>query len=279
MALPEWRVVAILCRKELRDAQRNRWFVLFAGAFAVLALALSYLGTAGLGQFGVTGFGRTAASLLQLVMLIVPLMGLILGALSITVERDHGTLLTLLAQPVTATEVFLGKLLGAALALTGALLGGFALSGVVVCRFAGGAQWGAYLGLVGFTLLLGLTALAVGFLLSSLAARTASAVGLALFAWLSLVFLSDLGIMGTAMVLRLSPESLLWLSLLNPVQVFKVGALQSLQGTLEVLGASGRYALTVLQGMILPITAGLLAGMAVALSALAGWLFQRRGAA
>src|SRR5262249_40049010 len=102
----------VLTRKEIRDALRNRWFILYAICFAALSLALSSVALAGTGRFGMAGFGRTAASLINLVMLIVPLMGLTLGAAALSGERERGTLETLLAQPIGRAEVFLGKFLG-----------------------------------------------------------------------------------------------------------------------------------------------------------------------
>ncbi|MHC4505812.1 MAG: hypothetical protein ACYTFI_21120, partial [Planctomycetota bacterium] len=60
---PERRVhvgnIAALARKEIRDALRNRWFIFYSIAFAVLATALSYLSLAGTGTFGYAGYGRT----------------------------------------------------------------------------------------------------------------------------------------------------------------------------------------------------------------------------
>ena len=67
------RTVLLILGQEVRDARANRWFWVFAVIFAGMALGLSILGMSGLGNLGVAGFGRTAASLLNLVMVIVPL--------------------------------------------------------------------------------------------------------------------------------------------------------------------------------------------------------------
>ena len=75
--------ILILAQKELRDAQRNRWFGLYTIAFAGLSLALAWLALSGTGNYGLAGFGRTSASLINMVLMIVPLMGLTLGALSL----------------------------------------------------------------------------------------------------------------------------------------------------------------------------------------------------
>jgi Cu-processing system permease protein len=271
-------IVRTILHNEFREAVRNRWFVLCAAIFGVLALALSYLGLSGLGTFGVAGFGRTAASLLHLIMVIVPLMGLLIGALSVAGEREHGTLLTLLAQPVTPTEVLLGKFAGSASALTASLLIGFGASGAVIARYGGMSHVGGYAALVLFTLLLGLAHVAIGFCVSVVTRRASTALGLALGCWLVLVFLSDLGLMGTAMVLRLAPGELLWASLANPSQAFKLGVLQAMHGTVDVLGPSGRYAADVLGQRLLPVMAALLAAWILVPMGVALRIFTRRGA-
>lgn len=238
--------------KELQDARRSRWFLLLTVVFAGLALALSMLGMSALGAIQGAGFGRTTASLLNLVALVVPLMGLLMSALSVAGEREHGTLLTILAQPVVLEEVFLGKLLGLAAALLGTILFGFGLAALVISRQSGMPQIGTYLGLVGYTYLFGLGFVSLGFLISSLTRRASSAVGVALFAWLLCEFLGDLGLIGTSIVLQLSPRTLLWLSLLNPPQVFKLAVLGGLQHNLEVLGPGGLYAAEVFGGWLQP---------------------------
>lgn len=240
----------IIMGKEIRDARRNKWFVVVSLLFTLLSVSLSVLGLSGLGSFGVAGFGRTAASLLNLVLLIVPLMGLLLGAMSVVGEREQGTLVTLLAQPVTANEVFLGKYLGAAFAIITTVLLGFGTSGLVITRYAGMDQIADYLILVIFTILLGLVYLGLGFWISIFTRRHATAIGVALFLWFMFIFLSDLGLMGTTMILKLSPRTLFWLVLVNPAQSFKLAVVGNLQKSLETFGAAGIWASDVFGGWL-----------------------------
>jgi Cu-processing system permease protein len=269
--------VSLVMSKELKDTRRSRWFLLLAVVFAGLALLLSLLGMSALGAIGGAGFGRTTASLLNLVVLIVPLMGLLMGALSVAGEREHGTLLTLLAQPVLLEEVLLGKFLGLAAALLGTILFGFGLPALVIAHQSGAPQVGGYLVLIGYTALFGLGCLSLGFLISATARRTASAVGVAIFVWLLWVFLSDLGLIGTAVVLQLSPRSLLWLSLANPAQVFKLAVLQGIQRTLESLGPGGLYATHVLGDWLPLALSGLLILWAILPLAVAVLFLRNRG--
>src|SRR5687767_9435991 len=101
--------ISIIAQKELRDALRNRWFVLFTLAFAGLALALSLLSQPSGTHLRLASYGRTAASLINLVQLFVPLIALTLGASGLASDRETGALAYLLAQPVNHSEVLLGK--------------------------------------------------------------------------------------------------------------------------------------------------------------------------
>jgi Cu-processing system permease protein len=234
--------VLILAQKELKDARRNRWFILYTVAFSALSLALAWLALSGMGNYGLAGFGRTGASLINLVLLIVPLMGLTLGALSLAGERERGTMLYMLTQPISQAELLMGKFLGLALAILVALVIGFGLSGALIAWQGGTTQAGQYLVLVLLAFALALASLSIGFLISATTAKSATAVGVALFLWLVLVFFGDLGLMGTAIVLRLDIDQLFTMALLNPLQIFKMAAILSIRSNLEVLGPAGIYA-------------------------------------
>ena len=236
------KTIATLADYELRSSLRNRWFLLYALAFALLAVALSGLSLTGAGMFGFAGFGRTAASLINLVLLIVPLMGLTIGAQSLAAEREKGTLAYLLAQPVSRAEVLWGKFVGLGMALLAALMLGFGLSAAMIGRQGGMIEVRQYVALVGFSLLLALVTLSIGIFLSAWSRTSALAVGLALFTWLALVFAGDLGLMGTAVAMKVKIQTLFTLALINPLQVFKIAAVNNLRASLEILGPAGIYA-------------------------------------
>lgn len=277
-ARPEWRNVAALARKELRDAMRNRWFLLYTAGFAVLALGLSYFSLSGAGMYGFAGFGRTAASLINLILLIVPLMALTVGCATLAGERERGTLAYLLAQPVTRGEVLFGKFIGLATALLGSLALGFGLSGAVIAWQAGSVGLGAYLWLFALTVLLALVMLSIGLLISVLTRRASVAGGIAVFVWLALVFLGDLGLLGSTVVFRLQVADLFHLALINPLQVFKLAALRGVNASLDVLGPAGLYAVRTYGDTLPALFGGVLAAWLVLPLAVALWLLRRQSA-
>jgi len=268
--------ILVLAQKEARDALRNRWFLAFSAAFAALALALAWLGLSGVGGYRVSGFGRTAASLIDLVVLIVPLMGLTLGALSLAGERERGTLLYLLSQPVSTTEILLGKFVGIASALLGALALGFGVSGLLMAARGGLAEADAYLALVGLAFLLALASLGAGLLVSAASHRSATAIGAAVVLWLAFALVSDLGLMGLALAARLDASTLFFLALVNPLQDFRIAAVHSLRENLEVLGPAGVYASRTYGAWLTWMLAGALTAWAAASVGLAGAVMRRR---
>ena len=270
--------VLVLARKEVRDSLRNRWFILYTVAFCILALALSFLSLAGTGQYGFGGFGRTTASLINLVMLIVPLMALTAGAGSIAAERESGTLNYLLSQPVNRIEILLGKYLGLSAAMFASLALGFGTSAVVIAAVSGGsADTGAFLRLVGLAYVLCLAMLSIGFAISVIARRSGVAIAIALFVWLGLVFVGDLGLMGSTIAFKLQAKELFGLSLINPLQVFKMSAIGSIHASLDVLGPAGLYATQTYGSSLNLIFAGVLLAWVVLPLTLAQALFHWRG--
>jgi Cu-processing system permease protein len=236
------RTVLLLARKELRDSLRNRWFVTYTVAFAVLAIGLAYLSRVGTAMSGFAGFGATAASLVNLVLLIVPLMGLTIGAAAIAPERERGTLAYLLSQPINRAELFLAKYIGLAGALAGSLAIGFGVSAFAMAQGSDPRQIRLFLTLAGLAAVLGLGMLSLGMLISVLARRAAAATGTAIMAWLVIVFVGDLGLMGSAILFRLKASSLLLASIVSPAQCFKIAVIGSYDPTLDLLGPAGLYA-------------------------------------
>lgn len=228
--------------RELREALRSRWFVLYTLAFALLGLAVSIVSAAGMGGTGLSSFGRTSAGLINLVLLVVPLMALTAGAGSIASDRERGMLQYLLAQPVSRLEVVLGKYFGLAIALLSCLCLGLGACAAVLAWKGIATSPSSILWLTGLSFGLALGTLSLGMLISVMARKASVAVGTAIFAWLTLVFVTDLGLMAGTVALRLRVQELFALSLINPLQVFKMWSLHAVDATLDVLGPAGLYA-------------------------------------
>ena len=235
-----------IARKELKGTVSSRWFWMWVVAFVALAAVLVMVALPSSSIDGQAGFGRTAASLVTLVQIIIPLMGLALGAMSIAGQRESGALRFLMSHPVSRTEAFWGIYLGHVAALGIAAGAGFGVAGLVTALrgVSGGAAPFLWIAITSW--ILAVAMLGLGMLISTYAAKSASALGSAVFVWLILVFLGDLGLMGTAAATNMPVSALFVSALLNPVEAFRLTAMTALSGSLDALGPAGIYAVDTL---------------------------------
>lgn len=237
--------LALVARQELTLALRSRWTQTFAVAFALLALGVATSGYILSGGHGVQDFARTSASLVQLVVLIVPLAALVTGVLAIAPER--GTAELLVAQPISRRTILAGKLLGLFAALTGAQMIGFGIAGVAVFSTAGDEGEAGYALLVAVAVALTAVFLAIAAWLSASAVgkKRTRALALAILVWFATVILVDLVTLGVASLLPSAYASRLLIVsvMVNPIGAARTGALLGIEGT----GAFGAASLALLR--------------------------------
>jgi Cu-processing system permease protein len=271
----ELQAIWTIAQRELLDALRSRLVWIFAGVFAVLGLGLSYFGLVGAGYAEVTGFAKTSASLLNLVLILFPLVALFLGTSSMTSER--GALELLLAQPVTRSEVMVGKFVGLALTLVASTLVGFGAAGLVIGFRAGGADLGRFLALTGLSCALEVAFLSVSLLIAAVTADRVRALGAAVAVWFGSVILYDLLVVGGAVLIGAKQLSvtLVLMLFLNPVDLVRVLGILSLDSAMA-FGATGASLMRLLgpTGAVIALSAALVVWMVAPLG-LALRLFRR----
>jgi Cu-processing system permease protein len=230
----------LLCaRQELTLAVRSRWTQIFGAVFALLSLAVASSGYILSGGGGVQDFARTAASLVQLVLLLVPLTSLVIGVLALSPERGSAELL--FSQPVSRRAILIGRLLGLFAALAAAQAIGLGGAGILIFWRAGEIGSGAYALL--FAASLALTAIFLclaAVLASGTVGRRARSLALALIVWFGAVVLFDVAVLGAATLLRSGSASrlLITAALVNPVDAVRTGTLLSIEGTTAFGAAS-----------------------------------------
>ena len=232
-------VVWLCARHELLLAARSRWLQWFAVVFAGLALLVAASGYVISGGYGLQDFARTAVSLVQLVLLIVPLAALVFGSLALSPDRGAAELLY--AQPVERWTILAGRVLGLFLALAAAELLGFGVAGLAVQWYSGPSGAAQFLVVAALSLILTAVFLAVAAAVTSgQPGRRARSLAVALVVWFAAVILFDLAALGVASLLRSGAASRLLIiaALINPVDAGRTGAYMAIEGTSAFGGAS-----------------------------------------
>ena len=254
------RSVRTIAAQELTVNIRNKWTVIFAVVFGSLVLAISYFGAVTSGTLGFQSFNRTSASLLSLVLYLIPLVALLMGTLSFS-GGSAGDGEMLFAQPVTRGDILVGKLLGLLAAMATATFFGFGLGGIVVATQIGTEDILGYPVFVLLSLLLALIFLCIAALVSIASKRGPKAFGIAVLVWFFFVLFYDLLVLGVTLLLKERAANYFIFGSLfgNPVDMIRVAGLVSLNGE-EIFGAAGA-ALMKFMGGELPGLAALLVGI------------------
>lgn len=236
----QWTQILTLAAKEFRDRLRNRWVLAVALVFTVFSLVITYFGGAQQGQVGLRSIEFTIASLVSLVIYLIPLIALLLGFDAVVGERERGSLDLLLALPITRLELLLGKYLGLAAALTLSTLAGFALVALLLFRQFSWPGLYHYLGFMLSSVLLGLAFLSLAVLMSVLARERTRASGLAIALWFFFVLVFDLLLLGALVATGGSygGDAFAYLLLLNPADVFRILNVFSLDDVRTLYGLS-----------------------------------------
>jgi Cu-processing system permease protein len=199
-----------ILRYQLRDVIRGRWILAYTLIFLLVTDVLF--------RFGGSG-DRVVLSLMNVVLLLVPLVSIIFGTMYLYHAREF--IVMLLAQPVDRTSLFLGLYGGMAIPLAGGYVVGV---GLPFLWHAGGgidSAVGVML-LTGVLLTCAFTALA--FLVAVLFEDRAKGFGAAVLVWLLAAVVYDGVVLMVVTTLWRYPleRPLLALTMLNPIDLGRV---------------------------------------------------------
>lgn len=221
-------------------AARSRWTQTFAAVFAALSIAVAGSGYVLTGGYGVQDFGRSAVSLVQLVLLVVPLTSLLIGVVALA--PDRGNVEIVFSLPVARATILLGKLCGLWQALVAAQALGFGAAGLLIFWQAGEEGVASFLlvflGSVALTaVFLGLAALLAA---ANPGRKRARTLALSLLAWFGLVIVFDVALLGLASYVPSGVASRILIVgvLLNPVDAVRTGTLLGIEGAAAFGAAS-----------------------------------------
>jgi len=252
-----------IAQQEFTIALRSRWLVSFAIVFGALAMGLALFGARVEGLAEIQSFSRTAISILNFVLYVVPLAALLMGTLSFSIENGGAELL--FSQPLPRRWILTGKLLGMWASLSGATLIGFGASGIFIAGQVGWDGVGRYTLVVMLCVVMIFIFWAIAGAIAFFLRDRMKSVAAALFVWFFFVVFYDLLIMGGATLLHgTTANRFIFLSLFgNPVDLVRVAGLIALGGK-HVFGISG--------AMLLRFLGGSTASVGLLIAALMLWI-------
>jgi Cu-processing system permease protein len=216
-----------ILRYQLQDVVRGRW-ALFYGVFFLLATDAFF-------RFGGDG-PRVILSLMNVVLLVIPLMALVLGAMYLYNSREYIELL--LSQPIERGSLFAGLYLGLALPMAGAYVLGVGLPFLLHGALFGAA--GALLALLGTGVLLTFVFVALAFAVALGTEDRIRGLGLALVVWLFFGVVYNGLMLLVIQLFHAYPleQAVIALSVLNPIDLGRILLLLNLDAA-ALMGFTG----------------------------------------
>lgn len=209
------------------DTLRSWWALLYGLFFLVITATLLYFSG---------DFNKALVSLLNIVLLLVPLISIVFATMYAYSSREFTELL--LAQPLKRSHIFLGQYLGLTLSLVLSLALGLSLAFLLFAGTAAESLHLAMLVLCGSLLTAIFTALA--FLVSVLFEDRLKGFGLAILLWLFAAVIYDGLFLAFLVAFQDYPleKASLGLTLLNPIDLSRIMMLLRLE-TAALLGYTG----------------------------------------
>ncbi len=221
--------ITIIALFEFRENIRNKWLFVYALSFLFLSALITYMGSSDPLQ--------ASGSLLNLMLLLVPLFSLVFGSISFSESLPFSEIL--IAQPISRRQIFLGKWLGLGFGLSLSFLLGMGLGSLMQLNLSQ-KGFGSYFFLLLLGVLLTFIFLSMSFHIVNVARRRELIFGIVLLNWFFFFVFYDLIVMGVALLWGDYPLEIpmLFLVFLNPIDLTRVLLLMQIDLS-ALMGYSG----------------------------------------
>ncbi len=236
---------------DIKESLRSKWFYVYALVFGGLMALFFITGVSDAVVLGFTGLSRMLLIFIQVTIIILPIFILITTVKSISGDRESNVLEYMLSFPVSLRDYYWGKMLGRFATVFLPVF--FALIlGVVFGLFKGGdLPWNMIFLYSVLLFSLCFVFLGIAFFLSSIVKSTDIALGSSFVVWIILLAFIDIALIGLMLQNRVNDEVILTLAMLNPIEVFRIGAITLFDPELTVIGPVAYYLLDTLGSKML----------------------------
>ncbi len=233
----------LVFKTDISEALRSKWFLVYTLVFGGIIALFFITGITESRIQGFSGLSRLLLIFIEICIVIVPIFILINTVRTIAGERDSNILEYMLSFPISLKEYFFGKFFGKLFVVTLPIIGALVLA-LVWSLFKGATvPWGIFFYYMGLIIAVNICFLGLSFFISSIVKTQEVALGIAFFVWLFLLALIDLLLIGFLIKTTANPELIYSIALINPLQVFRIGAITLFDPELSVIGPASYFIL------------------------------------
>jgi len=255
----------LVAKLDIKESIKSKWFFIYSVVFGGLMALFFITGITNSVVMGFSGLSRLLLIYMQVTIIILPIFILTTTVKSIAGDKESNILEYMLSFPISLRDYYWGKMIGRFLTVFLPVIIALFL-GVAYGVFKGGAL--PYNMLILYScLLFGLSFsfLGIAFFISSIVRSHDVAIGASFVTWIVMLAFIDVALIGLMLQNRVSDNLIISISLLNPMEVFRVGAISLFDPELTVIGPVAYYildtfghSLFILYSVIYPVILGLI---------------------
>ena len=250
---------------DIKESLRSKWFYVYATVFGGLMALFFITGVSDAVVMGFTGLSRMLLIFIQVTIIILPIFILITTVKSISGDRESNVLEYILSFPISLRAYYWGKMIGRFLTVFLPVILAL-LMAVIFGLIKGGAiPWNMIFLYSAILFAMSFTFLGISFFISSMVKSTDVALGISFMVWIILLGFIDIALIGLMLQNRVDDNLIITLAMLNPIEVFRIGAISLFDPELTVIGPVAYYLLDSLGRVMLivytivyPIVLGLI---------------------
>ena len=221
---------------DIKESLRSKWFYVYALVFGGLMALFFITGVSDSVVMGFTGLSRMLLIFIQVTIIILPIFILITTVKSISGDRESNVLEYMLSFPVSLKDYYWGKMLGRFMTVFLPVFLALLL-GVIFGLFKGGElPWRMVFLYSALLFSLSFVFLGLAFFLSTLVKSTDVALGSSFVVWIIMLAFIDIALIGLMLQNRVSDGVIITAAMLNPIEVFRIGAISLFDPELTVIG-------------------------------------------
>jgi len=238
---------------DIKESLRSKWFYVYALIFGGLMALFFITGVSDSVVMGFTGLSRMLLIFIQVTIIILPIFILVTTVKSISGDRESNVLEYMLSFPISLTNYYWGKMLGRFLTVFLPVLFAMILGVIFGLVKGGNLPWGMIGLYTALLFAMCFVFLGIAFFISTIVKSTDTAVGSSFLVWMILLAFIDIVLIGLMLQNRVSDGVIISIAMLNPIEVFRIGAISLFDPELTVIGPVAYYLLDTLGAKLLMI--------------------------
>lgn len=255
----------LIMKLDILESFKTKWFLIYTIVFGGTVALFLIAGVTESRVLGFSGLSRLLLSFIQICIVILPIFILITTVRSIAGDRDNSVLEYMLSFPISLKQYYMGKFFGRLFVVIAPVFGALLFSLIYALVRGAEVDYFVFIFYIALLFAISVNFLGISFFISSLVKSQEIALGVAFFVWLKLLAFIDIILIGVMMQDGVNENIIFAIALLNPMQVFRVGAISLFDSELSVIGPASYFILDIFgknifmaYSLVYPIALGML---------------------